>query len=323
MTLVEIAIVMVIMGFLIAIGASMLGPLTKRAKKVETDTILNSAVDAVVAYATTNKKLPLWTDGNDLVLSPNEFHYIIRTRNDAWSGPLFYRYSNNPDLSTADICASTTTNLTIARCPDPAIDPTCAVPQVLSNVAFIIYSRGANNNYQTVLPGPPPPPPAMPAVIPGYMYEIDVSMNQNRVSGLISIPNTQPPVTVNDPTDNLCTSNEDRCRYDDIVKYMTLTELQTKIGCTKYDRCSAGIIVTNQSGGNLSYHLNGGAGCTVWGNATVITLLPTNSYQIFTDAVCGIACSPQSFMTFSQQKDIDINNNCQTGINSGCAMVDR
>ena len=89
LTLVEVAIVMVIMGILIAIGASMLGPLTKRAKQVETDAVLNSATDAIMAYATTNKRLPVWTDSNDLVLSPSEFHYILRSRNDAWSGPDF------------------------------------------------------------------------------------------------------------------------------------------------------------------------------------------------------------------------------------------
>ena len=66
--------------------------------------------------------------------------------------------------------------------------------------------------------------------------------------------------------DNGCASNEDRCKYDDIVKYMTLTEVKTKIGCTRYDLCSAGITVTNQSGGSLYYRLNGGA-CTTWTNS--------------------------------------------------------
>jgi len=159
LTLVEIAIVMVIMGILLTIGAGMLGPLTKRAKQAETDNILNGAVDAVMAYATINKRLPVWTDSNDPVLSPNELHYILRSRNDAWSGPLFYRHSNNPDLSTTDICAATTTNLRVSRC---GTDVFCATPQTTSNVALIIYSRGPNVNYQTVLPGPPPPPPPPP-----------------------------------------------------------------------------------------------------------------------------------------------------------------
>ncbi len=325
LTLVEVAIVMVIMGILIAIGTSMLGPLTKRAKQVETDAILNSSVDAVMAYATINKRLPLWTDGDDLVLSPNEFHYILRSRNDAWGGPIFYRYSNSPDLSTTDICAAATTNLQVARC---GTDVFCAAPQITSNVALVIYSRGANINYQTVLPGPPPPPPVIPppGIVTAYTYDQGVSMRvTNRVSGLINIPNTQPPQTINDPVDNtaaICTANGDLCKYDDVVKFVTLTELKTKIGCTKYDLCSAGITVANQSGADLYYRLNGGV-CTTWTNATDITLITTNSYQIFTAAGCATACAPQSNMNYSQQKDLDLNNNCQTRINPGCQMIDQ
>jgi prepilin-type N-terminal cleavage/methylation domain-containing protein len=325
LTLVEIAIVMVIMGILIAIGASMLGPLTKRAKQMETDTALNSAVDAVMAYATTNKRLPVWTDSNDLVLSPNEFHYILRTRNDAWSGPIFYRHSNTPDLSATDICAATTTNLRVARC---GTDVFCATPQITSNVALVIYSRGANINYQTVLPGPPPPPPVIPppGIVTAYMYDQGISMRiTNRVSGLINIPNTQPLQTINDPVDNtaaICTANGDLCKYDDIVKFVTLTELKTKIGCTKYDLCSAGITVANQSGGNLYYRLNGGA-CTTWTDTTNISLITTNSYQMFSDVACATACVPQSNMNYSQQKDLDLNNNCQTQVNPGCQMIDQ
>jgi prepilin-type N-terminal cleavage/methylation domain-containing protein len=325
LTLVEIAIVMVIMGILITIGAGMLGPLTKRAKQAETDGILNGAVDAVMAYATINKRLPVWTDSNDPVLSPNEFHYILRSRNDAWSGPLFYRHSNNPDLSTTDICAATTTNLRVSRC---GTDVFCATPQTTSNVALVIYSRGPNVNYQTVLPGPPPPPPVIPppGLVTAYMYDPGISMRiTNRVSGLIAIPNTQPPQTISDPVDNtaaICTANGDLCKYDDIVKFVTLTELKTKIGCTKYDLCSAGITVANQSGGNLYYRLNGGA-CTAWANTTNISLITTNSYQVFSDAACTTACVPQSNLNYFQQKDLDLNNNCQTRVNPGCQMIDQ
>ena len=338
LTLIEIAIVMVIMGILIAIGASMLGPLTKRAKHLETDTTLDGAVDAVVAYATTNKKLPVWTDGNDLVLSPNEFHYIISNRNDAWSNPLFYRFADGiapytvyPDLSASDICAATATNLAITRCSDAL----CTTPQVTRDIAFIVYSSGANKNYQTILPGywPPPPvltPPTLPSppyptgIFTAYVYDQDITMVTDRVSSppSIPVPNTNPLQTIADMNDNGCASNEDRCRYDDIVKYMTLTELKTKIGCTRYDRCSAGIAVRNQSGASLYYMKNGGACSAAWTIGTDITLISTDSYQVFTDA-CVTPCVPQSYMTFSQQKDVDVNNNCQTGINPVCAMVDR
>ncbi|HEX2966044.1 MAG TPA: type II secretion system protein, partial [Syntrophorhabdaceae bacterium] len=145
MTLIELAIVLVIIGILMSVGAGMFGPLSKRAKQLETETVLSSAVDAVIAYATVNKRLPVWTDGNDTVLSSNEFHYILRNRNDAWMSPVFYRFSNTPNLSTSDICAATATNVNVANC---GTDVFCTAPQITSNIAFVIYSRGANLNYQ-------------------------------------------------------------------------------------------------------------------------------------------------------------------------------
>ena len=325
LTLVELAVVMVILGILVTIGATMLGPLTRKVKQVETDTFLNSAVDAVLAYATANKRLPLWTDSNDLTLSQNEFHYIVRSRNDAWGGPIFYRYSNNPDLSATDICAATTTNLRVATC---GTDVFCATPQIISDVALIVYSRGANINYQTVLPGPPPPPPVIPppGVVTAYMYDQGISMRvTDRVSGLINIPNTQPVRTIDDPVDNtaaICTANGDLCRYDDMVKFVTLTELKTKIGCTKYDLCSGGITVTNQTGASLYYKMNGST-CETWADTTSVSLLATNSYQIFTAAGCSAACPAQGNMNYSQQKDVDLNNDCLTKINPGCQMIDQ
>ncbi len=332
LTLVEIAIAMVILGLLIGFGATMMGPLTKRAKQIETTDIVNGAAEAVIGYANINRRLPVWTDGNNTLLSPNEFHYIIRNRNDAWAGPLFYRFANTPDLSANDICAVTTTNLAVTWCNDTL----CTAPLVTRDVAFIIYSAGANKNYQTIVPGlwPPPPavdsPPQLPAppypagIFTAFVYEQGISMGTNRVSSprAIPLPNTNPLRTISDMQDNGCASNEDRCRYDDVVKYITLTELKTKIGCTRYDRCSTGITVNNQSG-NLSYRLNGAAACTVWDSGTNISLIPTNSYQIFNDAACTTACVPDSYMTFSQQKDKDVNNNCQTRINSGCQMIDQ
>ena len=331
LTLVEIAIAMIILGLLIGFGASMLGPLTKRAKQIETTDIVNGAADAVVAYASVNRRLPVWADLNNAVVSANEFHYVVRSRNDALAAPLFYRLANTPDLSVNDVCTVTTTNLVVMRCNDTA----CTLPQVTRDVAFIVYSNGANKNYQTILPGPTPFPPVLtPPTLPSppypagiytaYVYEQGVTMGTNRVSSPppIPIPNTNPLQTTNDMRDDVCANNEDRCRYDDIVKYITLTELKAKVGCTKYDFCSAGITVANQSGVAIYYKLNGGA-CTTWNNATNIALTPTNSYQVFTDGACTLVCAPQSYMTFSQQKDNDVNNNCLTKINPGCQMVDQ
>jgi len=51
LTLVEVAIVLVILGLLIGLGASLIGPLTKRAKITETRDIVNAAVESVIGFA--------------------------------------------------------------------------------------------------------------------------------------------------------------------------------------------------------------------------------------------------------------------------------
>ena len=65
-TLIEIAIALVIIGLLLGMGTKMIGPLMVRAKTTETNDILNAAVESVVGYALVNKKLPQWTDANDI-----------------------------------------------------------------------------------------------------------------------------------------------------------------------------------------------------------------------------------------------------------------
>ena len=331
-TLVEMALTMVVLGVLIAIGAAMIGPMTKRARQVETTDILNGAVEAISGYANVNKRLPIWHNSHASPDIPqtNEIHYVLRNRNDAWGGPLFYRFANNPDLSSVDVCSVQSTNLAVTRCSDGS----CSTPQITRDVAFIIYSRGANGNYQTILPGPYPPPPSLiPPTLPSpypagiytaYIYEQGISMLTNRVSSppAIPVPHTTPAVTITDPTDSGCAANEDRCRYDDVVKFMTLAELKTKIGCTRYDLCSTGISVLNESGGGLYYRRNGGT-CSAWSSAGSLSMTSTDGYQVYTDAACSAACSPQGSMTYSQQKDIDVNNNCQTRIRPGCLMTDR
>ncbi|MBU4372395.1 MAG: prepilin-type N-terminal cleavage/methylation domain-containing protein [Proteobacteria bacterium] len=226
-TLVEIAIVMIIVGLLLGLGAGMVGPLMKRAKIIDTREIINAAVDSVISYATSSKRMPVWRDANDAVTAPNEFHYLLRNRNDAWGNPLFYTYDGA--LFNNDICGKKTTALSIVQCADSACTPATQI--IINNVAFIVYSRGENMNYQTILPGgsadvPVPVPPVI-----AYVYPTDVTMNANRVSGNISIPNTQPLLTINDPVDDGCGLGDARCMYDDIAKWITLDELRTKMGC--------------------------------------------------------------------------------------------
>jgi prepilin-type N-terminal cleavage/methylation domain-containing protein len=231
-TLIEIAIVMIIVGLLLGLGAGMVGPLMKRAKIIETREIINAAVDSVISYAASSKRLPIWRDANDAVTAPNEFHYLLRNRNDAWVNPLFYTYDGA--LFNNDICGKKTTALSIVQCADSACTPATQV--IINNVAFIVYSRGENVNYQTILPGGSADAGPGPFPVIAYVYPIDVTMNADRVSGNITIPNTlpPPPLIINDPADNGCVPTDPpdpRCMYDDIAKWITLDELRIKMGC--------------------------------------------------------------------------------------------
>ncbi|MCX8034314.1 MAG: prepilin-type N-terminal cleavage/methylation domain-containing protein, partial [Thermodesulfovibrio sp.] len=73
LTLVEVAIVLVILGLLIGLGASLIGPLTKRAKLNDTQERLNANVESIISWSAGNKRLP----------TASEFASVIRNPNDA------------------------------------------------------------------------------------------------------------------------------------------------------------------------------------------------------------------------------------------------
>lgn len=141
-TLVELAIIMVLVGILVGIGASMIGPLTKRAKLNETRDIVNGAVEAVIGFAAPRNRLP------DLTASPSatSFWTNVRTQNDAWARQLVYVFDNN--LATS-ICTRTTTNITVRVCANAA----CTTFTDVLNVAFLVFSVGDNSVNQTYAAG--------------------------------------------------------------------------------------------------------------------------------------------------------------------------
>ncbi len=57
-TLIELAMVLVVIGLLIGLGMGLIGPLTKRAKLIETRETVKQAKEAVLGYAVKNGYLP-------------------------------------------------------------------------------------------------------------------------------------------------------------------------------------------------------------------------------------------------------------------------
>lgn len=184
-TLVELAIVMVIVGLLLGLGAGMVGPLTKRVKLNESREIVSAAVDSVMGYASINSRVP------DLSL----FQTTVRTQNDSWGRPLVYVFDNN--LATS-ICNRTSTNITARICNDAA----CTTFSTINNVAFLVASAGDNANNQTY------GSQAIAVATPINTYIVGIAVD-------------------NYAGDFTRATDE----YDDIVKWMTLPELWTKMAC--------------------------------------------------------------------------------------------
>ena len=211
-TLIELAIILVIIGILVALGVALIGPLTKRAKYIESKEIVDAATESVISYGASNKKLPLQDDFTpDSTI--DEFVEIVRNPKDAWTKTLYYIVDSNlitiPTGSIDAICGRKTTDLTICR------DTACTVANSITNVAFIVISGADNYNVQTgTITGAP-----CPAGTCVRVYEVDTP-DIDDCTNSTNCPNYPSAEMINRPEP-----------YDDIVKWVTLDELRIKAGC--------------------------------------------------------------------------------------------
>ena len=112
-TIIEMAIVMVIIGLIVGFGASLIGPLSVRAKRIESTEIVEAGAAAIVGHAAANE---------GVLPTAAEFPGIANKRNDAWTRPIQYIYDaaladGNP--ATGDLCTrkNHTTHITpMFRC---------------------------------------------------------------------------------------------------------------------------------------------------------------------------------------------------------------
>lgn len=123
-TLIELAIVLVIVGLLIGMGAGLLGPLTKRAKLIETRNTVKEVYETINGYAAANKKLP------------SSLAVLSTKTTDPYGGSLFYYAANV--ITASDFCTTQGTYITVN---DRGASKT--------NVAFIVFSQGENKCNQT------------------------------------------------------------------------------------------------------------------------------------------------------------------------------
>jgi len=131
-TLIELAMVLVIVGLLLGLGLTAFSILIKRAKVKETKEKVNAAVESVLGYTYSTSKLP----------DATKFSSIVREKKDAYGKDLVYIY----DSGLTDYCGRLSTHITVEICSDSA----CTSPvQTVENVAFIVLSGDGNFNNQT------------------------------------------------------------------------------------------------------------------------------------------------------------------------------
>lgn len=195
-TLVELAVSLVVIGLLIGLGTSMVGPLMSAIKVRESRENLGAAVESINSWAAGNNRLPQWGDGiTDATI--DELVEVTRNTADAWGRSFIYIYDQNlfAAVPTKDtICGRRSTSLKLIDLNTNA---------TIQNVAFAILSLGDDAESNTTLtsgtltPGPVNPP------------KIEAS----------SYVATGNAAIVSADTAN------------DLVRWATLDELRTKIGC--------------------------------------------------------------------------------------------
>jgi len=136
-TLVEMAMVLVLVGILVSLGMGLMGPLMKAGKYTETKETVNAALTSAIGFATTNNRLP----------TAVEFPAAVRNPRDAWSNSLYYIPDANLTTSASGgVCGRKTTGITVLKCPDSA----CASPtSTITDIAMVVVAAAENRNIQT------------------------------------------------------------------------------------------------------------------------------------------------------------------------------
>lgn len=300
-TLIEIAIVMIIIGLLAGGGVSLMGVLSKRRARTETKEYLKQAKEAVISFTNSWGRLPrpdTDADGQeDACGAPCSgfLPYIDLNipATDQYGRRIKYEINSNLGASTN---RSTTCSLLYGWNPLSVIRPMlvdqddAAATQV--SVAAIFVSAG----------------PMDADGVGGVFDRINSGTHQgNNITGT---PNYLRRPAINTATD----------RFDDLVVYLGGGELYQGMECIRKDFCLNGITVRNQSGGVLSYKQNAG-GCTTWNANTDITVMPSDSYEIFTGTGCPThGATP--YIYYSQLKDVDADDDCKAGVGAGGAVVE-
>jgi prepilin-type N-terminal cleavage/methylation domain-containing protein len=118
-TLIEVAMVLVIIGLLVGMGAGLMGPLTKKVKLSRTRDTVNDVYNAIIGYAAANKIIP-----------PDLQVLGVKTK-DAYGRDLIYSAAGG--ITAGNLC---TTKGGYLKINDDGTSK--------KNVSFIVFSQGEN-----------------------------------------------------------------------------------------------------------------------------------------------------------------------------------
>lgn len=278
-TLVELSIVLVIIGILVSLGASALGPLTKRAKLAESRETVRAMKEAVINYAMSRHELPC--DATESCLNGDARFNTLSNPNDALRSALFYISSSNlrqNGTTNLDICLPllTGTNVTLRICHNA----NCSSFDMVPNVAFVIGSRGTNLNKQMSGNG------------------------RQAVNTVISVYDAGLPNVADGDTSDFNRTED----FDDVYAYVTLSELQARIPCTG---CTAYEIYNGLAGPTADFRNNLTGACYVnmATNSFVTSVGPGGSIERHTAGTnCGNLLRTELFPNALAN---DTNRNCQ------------
>ncbi len=154
-TLIELAIVLVIIGLLIGVGVSLLPGLLTQQKYMENKQIMNNAYNAIIGYIQINGKLPLASNSPTSGSSGNSnigylpYSVLGAPNKDAYSNPFYYAVDKHltQTASLAQFCSeiqtlSQSSNLSFANGDIFYYSDTSQTQK--TPAAFILISTGAN-----------------------------------------------------------------------------------------------------------------------------------------------------------------------------------
>ncbi len=178
-TLIELSMVLIIVGIIIAASFTLFKSRIENAKTQKAKDIVAAAKDAVIGNTIINNN----------TLPPSSFFQQNLSPVKLDNHPLFYAYDSR--FTSNNICIFNSTNLQI-------ITPT----KTVSNIAFVIAHEGANANMQTAV---------------------------KNIGGIDTVKTYRYETKVDDNTTPV--NNADY--YDDIVEWVTLSELKEKLKCNQ------------------------------------------------------------------------------------------